>query len=309
MTQSELMLIVYAAVALIVAFVLFLIRDLFGRRESGDERLYAGKDGLPDLRKLLPSADAGAAPPDTWLGQLVAETRSDFTVDTALLLAVLMGLTLGGILYFWRDDWLAGAAGVMLGVVAVGGLLYFLRFRRFHAIREQLPEVMDLMARAVRAGESLDQAIALAGESNMRPVAGEFRYCASQMKMGLSLESAIRGLVGRAPLTETRILAMTLIVQRRRGGHLPTTLERLARVFRDRGAFQRQFMAATALGRGSAILIALVGLGLDLFVILGHAEYATNLMQTTIGHFLLGLSLFLQFVGITWAVWLFRSHY
>lgn len=310
MTQTQLMLIVYAAVALIVAAVLFLMRDLFGRRESADERLRSRGDGLPDLKTLLPPPDAGTAgPPDTWLGQLVAETRSDFTVDTALLLAVLIGLTLGGVLFLWRNDWLAGAAGALLGVVAVGGFLYFLRFRRFHAIQEQLPDVMDLMARAVRAGESLDQAITLAGESNMRPVAAEFRYCASQMKMGLSLESAIRGLVGRAPLTETRILAMTLIVQRRRGGHLPTTLERLARVFRDRGAFQRQFHAATALGRGSAILIAMIGLALDLFVILGHAEYAANLMQTNIGHLLLGLSLFLQFVGISWAVWLFRSHY
>jgi tight adherence protein B len=310
MTQNQLMLIVYAAVALIVAAVLFLLRDLFGRRPSSEDRFREGPNGVLDLRTLLPSADAAARePPDTWLGQLVAETRSDFTVDTALLLALMIGLMFGGAMFLWRDDLLAGAAGVLFGVVAVGGFLCFLRFRRFRAIREQLPDVMDLMARAVRAGESLDQAITLAGESNTRPVAAEFQYCASQMKMGLSLESAIRGMVGRAPLTETRILAMTLIVQRRRGGHLPTTLERLAKVFRDRGAFQRQFQAATALGRGSAILIALIGLGLDAFVILGHAEYAANLMQTNIGHILLGLSLFLQFVGITWAVWLFRSHY
>ena len=113
---------------------------------------------------------------------------------------------------------------------------------------------MELMARAVRAGESLDQAIALAGNSGFTR-GRRVPLLRSQMKMGLSLESAIRGLVSRAPLAETRILAMTLIVQRRRGGSLPTTLERLARVFRDRSNFYRQFQAATALGRGSAVMI------------------------------------------------------
>ena len=58
-------------------------------------------------------------------------------------------------------------AGAVVGVLAVGGLLFYLRFRRQRAIREQLPDVMELMARAVRAGESLDQAIALAGNSGI----------------------------------------------------------------------------------------------------------------------------------------------
>ena len=204
----------------------------------------------------------------------------------------------------WRGRW-----GASSGCWRVGGLLFYLRIRRQRVIREQLPDVMELMARAVRAGESLDQAIALAGNSGFQPVAAEFRYCASQMKMGLSLEAAIRGLVGRVPLAETRILAMTLIVQRRRGGSLPTTLERLARVFRDRAAFYRQFQAATALGRGSAALIALVGLGLDAFVILGHSEYAAVLLTSHAGHVMLATSLVLQVVGVTWALWLFRSNY
>lgn len=303
MDPTQLILVVYLAVTLIVVTLLLLLRDLTARPAKQERGI--------ELAPLLPSAEALAASrqPDSWLGRLVAETRSDFTVDTVLLLAILVGLALGGTLFVWRDDWLAGVLGGIFGVFAVGGLLYFLRFRRFRAIREQLPDVMELMARAVRAGESLDQAIVLAGDSGLRPVATEFRHCASQLKMGLSLESAIRGLVGRAPLAETRILAMTLIVQRRRGGSLPTTLERLARVFRDRSNFYRQFQAATALGRGSAILIALVGLGLDVFVILGHAEYAENLLQTTVGRMLLAVSLALQFIGITWALWLFRSRY
>jgi len=98
-------------------------------------------------------------------------------------------------------------------------------------------------------------------------------------------------------------------VQRRRGGNLPATLERLAKVFRDRANFFRQVHAATALGRLSAGMIALVALGLDAAVIIGHLEYSRNLLETNAGRAMLGVAIILQVVGVTWVVWLFRSNY
>jgi tight adherence protein B len=310
MDPNLLSLMIYVAVALIFAALCLLVRDTF-LLFRGDKKKELATEGQLDIQSLLPSPEtaANAEKDDSWLGQLVAEGRSDFTVETALLLAIIAGLGLGGSLYLWREEWAAGALGGVAGVLAVWALLTYLRFRRQRAIRNQLPDVMELMARAVRAGESLDQAIALVGESAFQPVAAEFRYCAGQMKMGLSLEAAIRAMVDRAPLVETRILAMTLIVQRRRGGNLPTTLERLARVFRDRSNFFRQFQAATALGRGSAALIALVAIVLDAVVILGHTEYARNLLETNVGLVLLCGSLLLQVIGISWVLWLMKSNY
>jgi tight adherence protein B len=306
MSPTLLTLIVYAAVALVVAMLFFVVRDLGAYMRPKEPDL--GEKPI-DVTLLLPSPDAADEKEISWLGKLVSETGSDFTAETALLLAVIIGLTLGGSIYLWRNDEMAGIAGAVLGVMLVGMFLMYLRFRRYRAIREQLPDVMELLARAVRAGESLDQAIALAGVSTLQPLAGEFRYCSNQMKMGLSLDLAVRGLVNRVPLVETRILAMTLIVQRRRGGNLPSTLERLARVFRDRSTFYRQFQAATALGRGSVVLITLVALGLDIFVFMGESDFARNLLITNAGRIMLGLSLVLQVVGISWVVWLFRSNY
>jgi tight adherence protein B len=305
MSITWLPVIVYAAVALIVAAVLLLFRDLFRRKpkEIDSESL--------EIEELLPqTAAARAAERDqSWLGQMASETGTGLTAATTLLLGILVALALGGGLYVWQDSIAAGVTGAMLGLIVLSLVLIYLRWKRHQTIRDQLPDVMELMARAVRAGESLDQAIQLAGASGMRPVASEFRYCAGQMKMGLSLEAAIRGMVARIPLSETRILAMTLALQRRRGGSLPTTLERLARVFRDRSNFYRQFQAATALGRGSAALIALIGIGLDIFVLLGNSDYAENLMTTNFGRMLFGLAILLQVVGIAWAVWLFRPRY
>ena len=296
----------FAAVALTVAAVLLLLRDL-GRRRAANVRDSSAAE-FGEL-ELLPVGAADGAQDASWLGRLVTDAKSDFTSETAVLLAVLLGLTLGGALFLWRDDWLAAAVGAAIGMFGVGGLLMTLRYRRFMAIREQLPDVMEMMARCVRAGQSLDQAIVTAANSTLRAVAPEFRYCAGQMEIGLSLESAMRGLVHRLPLAETRILAMILIVQRRRGGSLPTALERLARVFRDRLNFRRQFWSSTAAGRGGAVLIALLALALDAFIIIGHPEYAKILSDSELGRGLLVAAVALQVIGISWAVWLFRSDY
>ena len=308
MRPNLLLIVIYVAVALIVATVLLLLRDLLGRGKEEP----AEADRPLDLAALLPSpetAASNAGQSESWLGRLATETGIGFTAETAFLLAIAAGLALGGGFFLWRDSLLAGAAGAVLGVLAVGGLLFFLRARRYSAIREQLPDVIELMARAVRAGESLDQAIALVGNSALRPVAAEFHYCASQMKMGLSLESAIRGMVARVPLAETRILAMTLIVQRRRGGSLPPTLEHLAHVFRDRASVYRQFRAANALSRGSAAAIVLVALGLDVYVFVGQSQYTAILFETGVGRTILAASLALQAIGVIWGLWLFRSNY
>jgi len=290
---------VYVSVSLMIAAVFLLLRDFWVRRT---------KRPGPDERQplVLPTEPANGAA-ESPFSRLVTQTGSTLTPETAFLLAMIAGLAVGGTLFLWQDDWLAAVAGAMVGILVVVGVLFYLRSRRHLAIREQLPDVMDLMARAVRAGESLDQAIVLAGNSSFQPVSAEFRRCARQMEMGLSLDAAMRGLVRRAPLVETRVLAMTLVVQRQKGGSLPTTLERLARVFRDRLNYYRQFRASTTAGRSSAALIAIIALILDAVVLLVRPEYVQPLVNSTPGRIMLATAIVLQVIGVTWALWLFRS--
>ncbi len=310
MSLDSLLLLVFVTLALIATAAILFVRDLLSRRaekEAPSERASDDEIALPSPAEVVTRGQD--VEEDWWLSEFVAQTGSEWTADTVILLTFLVGLAVGGALFVWQDDELAGITGALLGILAVGATFFFLRARRRRLLRDQLPDIMELMARAVRAGESLDQALALAGNSALQPLADEFRYCASQLKMGLSLESAMRGLVARAPIAETRILAMTLVVQRRRGGNLPLTLDRLAKVFRDRGNFARQFRAATAMGRGSVVLLGLLALGLDAVVIFGRVQLFESLLTTNAGRIMLAISIALQTLGVAWALWLFRSDY
>src|SRR4029077_1208925 len=127
------------------------------------------------------------------------------------------------------------------------------RNERFAQIRELLPGSMELMARAVRAGETLDQAVDAAGWGTLEPLGIEWRRAARHLDLGLSVPGAMKSMTKRAPLMEMRILSTALNVQRRTGGNLPTTLERLSHVIRDRLSYQRQFRAATGASRMATI--------------------------------------------------------
>ena len=226
-----------------------------------------------------------------------------------MLMAVAAGLVLCGVLLLWRDDFLAAAIGLAAGIAMV--VLYFLwkRSQRRVAIQEQLPDVMELLSRAVKAGESIDQAMTLVGNTTQAPLGPEFRRCARQLELGLSVSAAMRSLVRRAPLPEMRILASTLIMQRRTGGNLSLMLDRLSNVIRDRINFHRSFKAATGAGRVSTMMIGAAGPLVAAYMLIWQREYFDTFFESFGGRVLLGTAVGLQVIGLVWIYKLLKSDY
>jgi len=82
---------------------------------------------------------------------------------------VASGLAIGGTIFVYTDQPLAGIAGMIGGMFAVLLILHFRRKRRMYLIQEELPEMIDLLARSTHAGASLEQAITIVGEEAKRP--------------------------------------------------------------------------------------------------------------------------------------------
>ncbi len=304
----------FIAVALFVAAICLLIRDLVIRRRE----LIADRLRDPNDHGELPRLPVGPEAPratstlgriNQWFERLENENGTDQPPDAVFLWEVAVGLLVGGALYLWQQHVIVGVIGFLVGMTAVTVFFVIQRNRRRRMIQEQLPDVMEILARAVRAGETLDQAIGLVGETVEQPLRNEFVRCSKHLDMGLSMEAAIRSLTRRAPLPETRILAATLMVQRRAGGSLPITLERLARVVRDRISYQRQFRAATAAGRITMILILLAGPLVLTYMWFWQRQYIEAFLTTSQGHFLMIVAVVLQIIGSLWVFSLLKSDY
>jgi tight adherence protein B len=180
----------------------------------------------------------------------------------AVLVAPIVGLVTG----------LAGAVAPLLWVLARR------RARRQELIR-QLPRAFDLMARVIRAGNSIPQALSAVVDQFDPPLATEFAYCQEQQRLGLLPEVSFHELARRSEVMELRIFVMAVLIQQKTGGNLSELLERLAGLIRDRVRIQGMVRAATAEGRlQAAVLVALPVVVFILMLVL-QRSYAEVLLE------------------------------
>ena len=200
----------FLAVAGGLGAAVMVVKDLLrGRKRSGDS-----PDDAPLRLRRVPrdstqtSAPGLAAAFDRWFLQLVRETGLAMTPVAATLLMVFCGVVFGSALFVLNEQPALALVGMLIGMVVGLAFLMVRRAQRVKLLQEQLPDALDTLARSMRAGQSLDQAVRFTGQQIPEPLAGEFRVCAKQLAMGLSISAVMRSLVDRVRLFDVRIFTL-----------------------------------------------------------------------------------------------------
>lgn len=187
-----------------------------------------------------------------------------------------------------------------------GAALLWRRQSRLRAFREQLPEVVSLMARSTRAGLSLEQSLELARQMSRGRLSAELGHCGQQLSLGLSLPGAMGSFARRTRLREVSLFSTILSIHRETGGGLVEALERLSLLMRDRLTFHQQMLSATSAGRLSAKLIAPVAPIMFVLLLFTAPDHTEIFFSTPLGRTFLLLGIALQIVGIAW-IWVLIS--
>jgi tight adherence protein B len=204
----------------------------------------------------------------------------------------------GVYLAYWRlDSLLAGLLfGLALGLAPIG-YAYFKRGKRFDKFQEGLPEALDLIVNALRAGHSLIAAMGLVSRECADPIGSEFKACFDEQNFGLEMKTAFDNLIARIPIQDLKIVATAIMIQKESGGNLAEVLDKTSHVIRERFRLKRQVRTHTAQGRLTGIILTLlpVGLGMILFLInpklmslLWTTEIGRKLMWAAFGGIMLG---------------------
>jgi tight adherence protein B len=164
---------------------------------------------------------------------------------------------------------IALAIGLALGAAPIGWV-YFKRGQRFKAFQEELPEALDLMVSALRAGHSLVAAMGLVARECPDPVGSEVRICFDEQNYGLELKTAMDNMTTRMPLQDLRIVSTAIMIQKESGGNLAEVLDKTSHVIRERFRLKRQVMTHTAQGRMTGIILSLLP------AVLGVALWTVN---------------------------------
>jgi tight adherence protein B len=231
------------------------------------------------------------------LGVQAGRTEPAYRVALLSLILAVIGATLGSLLLKNPAATFAGA--VLLGVVPVLKLLLDRR-KRLKAFEDQLPDALDLMSRSLRAGNPLLESIKFISEEMPAPLGTEFGLTWTYINYGVSLDTALRDLVERAPSISLRTLITAILVQRETGGNLAEILDRISGTLRARARFRRRLKTLTAEGRMSAVALVLVPFVLAGALSVLSPTYLPILLNDPIGKKMLVGAAFLMMLGIYW---------
>lgn len=208
---------------------------------------------IPNFQKFFEQADANIKPSSLFLiaGVLgVVGLTGSWLATGRAVFAPFLGLLMFAVPFLW---------------------LWNKRRVRLTTFAAQLSDAMELVARALRAGHSLQAGIHVVAEEMPAPISTEFSRVYEEQNLGIPLEDALNGMCDRVPSTDLRFFVTSVNIQRQTGGDLAEILDKIGHLIRERYRILGQVKALTAEGRLSGVV--LIGLPFLLFVVMLHVKY------------------------------------
>jgi len=230
--------------------------------------------------------------------QLLFE-QADVSLTVTKLLAIsgilaVLGVALGSLAPIHTA--LVPLVAITLASVPLLWLL-FRRSRRLKAFAVQLPEAMDMLARALRAGQSLASGMNMVSTEMPAPLGREFGRVFEEQNLGVPLEDALTSLSERLPNPDLRFFSTAGILQRQTGGDLAEILDKIGSLIRERFKIWGQIQALTGEGRLSGVVLLALPVLLFVAVYQLNPDYVKVLFTDPMGKKMLVGAIFMQVIG------------
>jgi tight adherence protein B len=173
----------------------------------------------------------------------------------------------------------------------------FRRKSRLAKFGKQLPDALELVARALRAGHSLAAGINLVSSEMTNPIGKEFSRIFEETNLGIPMENALENMTLRIPNLDLRFFATAVILQRQTGGDLAEILDKIGELVRERFKIWGQVQALTGEGRLSGIVLLALPPVLFLAVYRLNPDYIMVLFTDPMGKKMLAGGLLMQLLG------------
>ncbi|HNP52006.1 tight adherence protein B [Nitrosomonas nitrosa] len=191
---------------------------------------------------------------------------------------------------------------ILLSAIVGGSLPFFFIFReknkRLRAIEQQLPETIDLMSRALKAGHAFPGALQMAATESSEPTASEFRMVFDEVNYGVPIHTALMGLATRVPITDLRYFVIAVLIQRESGGNLAELLDKISSLIRARLTLLGKVRVLSAEGRLSAWILSSLPFAMAVLLNIVNPSFMSILWTDPAGPFIIAVALGMMVVGI-----------
>lgn len=161
--------------------------------------------------------------------------------------------------------------------------LISLKQKRMAKFQEQLPDAMDLIARALKAGHAFSGGLAMVADEFSDPIGTEFRKTIDEINFGVGTDLAMKNLANRVDCPDLQFFVVSVIIQRETGGNLAEILEKIASLVRERFKLYGKIRSLAAEGKLSAIILLALPPVIAGYLFLVQPEYVELLFKDPIG--------------------------
>lgn len=189
--------------------------------------------------------------------------------------------------------------GVLLAVVPWFVLAYH-RSERIKLFERQIPEALDLMGRAMRAGHAFPTAVKMVGDEMADPIGKEFRILFDETNYGIPQNEALMRLADRVPVEDLRYFVVAVMIQRESGGNLAELLDNIASIVRARLKLLGEVRTLSAEGRLSAWILGLLPFCVAVVINIVNPEFMKVLWTDPAGLRMIGGALVMMALGVWW---------
>lgn len=284
-----------ALLLLICLMLLGLSVRLFynGLRQTGiDRTLDRLTQGHPQLTVAKSS----------WTGLERAFLRAGLGRPTERLRLWLLPWALGILLGFVLAGWIGLLVLLLIPPLALRLYINWCYQRRLKRMIEQLPPLLDHTVRSLKSGRTLADAVLGAIDATEDPLKNAMGRVRRNVQLGISLPDAVTDLAELYEKDEFRLFALGLKVNHRYGGNASELFENLIKIIREREQAARQLRAMTGETRITAMVLALMPVGLAGYFLLSNPKYLLAMWNSSSGQMMLAIAFGLQIVGCL-ALW------
>jgi tight adherence protein B len=263
------------------------LRASISRRISlftGDTTTSAEEETTEKVRELLEAADGRLSKWRPWvefeldveLSRLKWPPRRIVIVTVAATVLIALGLILSGSAFL-------GAVSVIGIPIAMRLVIRYRATKTRRRFEDQLPDNLQVMASALRAGHSFIAALSVMVKDAPDPSGKEFRRVVQDEQLGISVEKSLEVVHDRMRCEDVIYVGLIATLQRETGGNTAEVLDKVVETMRERGKLRRLVRTLTAQGRLGGWIVTALPIAMIVFLNLFRPDYMDPLLERVIG--------------------------
>lgn len=232
------------------------------------------------------------------VNRLLQQADAQYTLGVYVLLSFLLasaGVLIGSLIT--SSHMVLILFAVILGMIPFL-YIYIKKKHRMEKFQRQLPDALDLIARALKAGHAFTGGLRMVADELGDPIGTEFEKTLNEINFGVGVPEALKNLPNRVDCPDLRFFIISVILQRETGGNLAEILEKISYLIRERFKLKGHIQVLAAEGKLSAVILIALPFVIAFALYVLNPGYIKTLFIDPLGKILTLFALFMMAIGI-----------